>query len=70
MSDFHFLGGKGHLPARADKIARKHGASLTNFVDPGTKEKRHWFSCRNRGFPFDDQTAREVRQALEDAGVL
>jgi len=69
MSEHHFLVGPGHLPKRADKLARKHGATLTNHTEP-RGEKRHWFTCPNRGSPFDDQVSRAVRADLEAAGMI
>lgn len=59
MSEFNFGGHRGHLPARADKIAKRHGAWHTNYTEP-RGEKRGWFSCPNRGAPFDVKTARAV----------
>lgn len=59
-----FGSGKGHLPEEAHKLAAEHGAVLINFTDPGTHEKRHWFSCRNRGEPFNQNTKRAVLTAL------
>ena len=73
----HFFGlGKGHLPRRVALIARKHGAELVNYTDPGCgcgwgctsgeckANRRHWFEAPNRGAPFDGQTAREVLDAI------
>lgn len=68
-----FLIGSGKIPAAkakaAEKIARKHGAWLVNPRLPG-EGYRHWFECTNRGFPFDDATARAVTGELEAAGLL
>ena len=65
MSESFFGLHKGHLASWADKIAAKHGASHTNHIEP-CGEKQGWFSCQNRGEPFDSQTAdvviREVAQ--------
>lgn len=68
MSEYYFLLGDGFLPAKADRIARRHGATLVNYREPGG-EKRHWFACRNRGFPHDDQVAAAVADDLEAAGI-
>jgi len=55
MSEHYSFGfDSGHLPARADKIARKYGARLVNFTFPGCscghgchdecpENRRHWF---------------------------
>lgn len=51
MSYFFGLG-PGHLSSKFDKIAKKHGASLVNYTEPNGI-KRHWFECRNLGYPFD-----------------
>lgn len=68
MSEHMFGAGPGHLPKRADKIARKHGAYLVNYTEP-RGEKRHWFCCPNLGHPFDGATASAVMDALRAAGV-
>ena len=64
MSEFFFGLGPGHLPRKADKIARRHGAYLVNYTERDGR-KRHWFACRNRGAPFDQAVARAV---LADLG--
>lgn len=68
--EYLFGTGEGHLPERADHIAQRHGATLVNFTDPGTREKRHWFACRNLGFPFNQGRARVVMELLRREGVL
>lgn len=78
----HFFGlGQGWLPKKADKIAQKHGATLVNYTDAQCncgygcpphkckKSRRHWFACRNRGNPFDQQTAAAVIADLEKVGI-
>lgn len=80
MSEYLFGLGPGHMPKRADKIARKHGAGLVNYTDPGCScghgcerncpaKRRHWFAGPNRGEPFDSRMANDVMSALEAAGV-
>lgn len=75
MSEYFFGLGSGWLNKRADRLARKHGAQLVNYCDPGCKCgygctsdcpacKRHWFTCQNRGEPFNTATARAVMEAL------
>lgn len=66
---FCFLLGAGHLPQRANKIARRHGAVLVNYTEP-RGEKRHWFEAPNLGAPFDGATARAVADDLERAGLI
>jgi len=64
MSEYFFGLGPGHLDdAVVDPIVKKHGAYLVNYTEP-RGEKRHWFACRNRGNPFDRQTASDVMDAL------
>ena len=72
MSEYHFMVGRGRIPdeARAkqiDRIAREHGASFTAVDLPGDGP-RYWFSCPNRGAPFDGAVSAAVRKALEAAG--
>lgn len=73
MSEFFFGLGPGHLPAKANVIAKRHGAWLTNYREPGKQgadAKRHWFACRNRGAPFDRAVADAVLADLADAGII
>ena len=63
MSDFQFGMGSGHLPKKADTIARKHGARLVNYTEPNGY-KRHWFTCDNLGSPHDYERAQAVLGAL------
>lgn len=68
MHRHNFGLGPGHLPEQADEIAERHGAWLVNFTEPdGTK--RHWFACRDRGEPFNGQTAAAVRADLRKEGI-
>ncbi len=80
MSEFMFLVGKGHLGKRADQIARKHGAYLVNYTDPGCgcgygcasdcpERRQHWFATDNLGEPFNSATARAVESDLRQAGI-
>lgn len=64
MSEYLFLGRRGHLSPLADTIARKHGACLVNYTDPGTGERRHWFAAEGRGEPFDLELASKIETAL------
>ena len=76
MSEYMFGSGAGHLPKLADKIARRHGASLCNYTDAQCKcghgckpyscpsSRRHWFACINRGEPFNSQAAAAVMADL------
>lgn len=80
MSEFMFGDGSGWMPTRADRIARKHGAILVNYADPGCRCgygcvddcpecKRHWFEGPNYGEPFDSELARDVMAEIEAAGI-
>ena len=72
MSEYHFGTGKGfvatELARKVESIAEKHGAAFTRTVLPGDGPC-YWFSCPNRGFPFDGDTRRKVLAALSDAGI-
>lgn len=82
MSEYMFGSGKGHLPAKADKIAGKHGASLVNYTDAAClcghgcpphrckASRRHWFVGPNRGEPFDRDLAKAVESDLARAGLI
>lgn len=73
----------GWMPKRADKIARKHGATLVNYCDRGCKCgygceslgkdcpacKRHWFAGPNRGEPFDSNMGRAVMAEIAAANI-
>ncbi len=77
MSEYMFGLGGGWLGAKAEAIARKHGAELVNYIDsycacghgcnPHTCKmaRRHWFATRNLGAPHDQQTADAVLGELE-----
>ena len=69
MSEYMFGVHRGHLKKAADKIAEKHGAWHTNYTDPnGTK--RGWFSCPNRGSPFDRAIESAVLSDIKAAGGI
>jgi hypothetical protein len=65
----HFGLGVGHLPRKANTIARQHDAELVNYTEPDGR-KRHWFNCQNMGEPFDSRIAHEVISDLRDVGLL
>lgn len=67
MSYLFLLGG-GHLPRKADLVARRHGARLVNYTEPNGS-KRHWFTGPNLGNPFDGQLRADVLADLERAGL-
>lgn len=69
MSEYYFGLHKGHLTAKADKIAEKHGAWHVNFTEP-RGERRGWFACPNLGAPFDGAVARAVMADVEAAGGI
>ena len=71
MSNLHHFGmGRGHLPKEAAKIAKKHGAELVNYVEPGTNVKRHWFNKANEGSPLDQHVAHMVFSDLRQARII
>jgi hypothetical protein len=68
---FHFGLGRGHLPVRrTQKIAKKHGAELVNFTEPGTGNKRHWFNTPNTGYGTPQLIANAVLNELRAEGIL
>ena len=69
MSEYFFGLGPGHLPRRADRVARRHGAWLVNYTEPNGR-KRHWFACFNRGHPFDRLTSDAVLADLRAAAII
>lgn len=66
---FIFGCGPGHLPRRAHDIAKRHGAALVNYTEP-RGEKRHWFTARNAGHPFDGHTRDAVLADLRAARII
>jgi len=66
MAEFFFGVHRGHLTAKADRIARRHGASYTD----ATGERRGWFVADNRGSPFDQRVADAVLADIEKAGGI
>ncbi len=70
MSEYFFGLHSGHLTAKADKIARRHGAWHDNYVEPGRGDKRGWFACPNRGSPFDQAIADAVMADIDAAGGI
>jgi hypothetical protein len=69
MREFCFGYHSGHLTARADKIAKRHGAGHINYTEPDGR-RRGWFACDNRGMPFDHRTADAVMADIEAAGGI
>jgi hypothetical protein len=71
MGYYQFGCGDGHLPERrTQRIARKHGAELVNYVEPGNGRKRHWFNTENLGSPHDEQVATAVLDELRATGII
>ena len=80
MSVYRFGLGAGHLPRRANTIAKRHGAHLVNYCDPGCRCghgcadncpqcRRHWFAGPNLGAPHDRALADAVLADLAKAGL-
>lgn len=69
MSEYHFGLHSGHLIARVDRIAKRHGAWHVNYTEPNG-QRRGWFSCQNRGNPFDQAIAKAVMDDIDKAGGL
>jgi hypothetical protein len=66
MSEYMFGLGSGHLSKKVADAAEKVGAQLINYTDPGTGERRHWFTGPNQGAPFDGWLAQEVYDAIAE----
>jgi hypothetical protein len=69
MDEYFFGLHRGHLTAEADRIARRHGAWHVNCIESDGR-RRGWFSCPNRGAPFDRATAKAVMADIERAGGI
>lgn len=68
MSNYCFGLHSGHLTARANTIAKRHGAWHVNYTEP-RGERRGWFACPNRGAPFDGDIARAVMADIDQVGL-
>lgn len=68
MSEYMFLLVEGHMPERADEIARKHGATLVNYTEENGRE-RHWFAGPNKGSPSDSWLRDAVLTDLKSEGL-
>jgi len=66
---YHFGLGAGWLPARADEIAKRHGAVLVNTQQPN-RDKRHYFAAPNKGGPHNKRVSEAVMADLRAAGIL
>lgn len=69
MSEFLFNLHSGHLTARADRIAKRHGAVHVNYTEPNGR-RRGWFAGPNLGSPFDAALARAIADDIDSAGGL
>jgi hypothetical protein len=57
------------LAEQVNKIAKENDAEMVVVHNlPGTGYQR-WFSCPNRGEPFNRTAAAAVYKALEEAGI-
>jgi len=80
MSEYFFGLDSGHMPKRADAVAKRHGAWLNNHTDPGCgcgygcarecpARQRHWFGTDNRGEPHNSATARAVMAEIQAENI-
>jgi len=69
MAQFKFGFGPGHLPEKANEIAKEYCRRLVNYTDPDTGERHHWFTGPELGFPFDKDMAKRVLKALRNANI-
>jgi hypothetical protein len=63
----HFFGlGKGKVSAKEEKriqrIAQEYEATFFTYEENGNF--RYWFSCQNKGEPFDSWTANSVMKEV------
>ena len=61
-----FLLHAGHLLAKADKIAQRHGGRHVNINDCG--RARGWFEVPSTGRQIDQYRMAEITKAIEAAG--
>jgi len=73
MSEYHFgltrIAVSQRTATRLDRIARKHGANYTGPIKLPGNDVCGWFSCPNRGQPFDAATASAVLADVAEAGI-
>ncbi len=69
MGVFLFGCHAGHLGAKADRIAHKHGAEHVNHTEPHGR-RCGWFEAPNRGEPFNGARANGVWRDIDKAGGL
>lgn len=67
MGDYFFGLHNGHLRAKADAIAKRHGAYHVNYTEPNGRE-RGWFGCPNMGAPHDQRIAAAVMADIDQVG--
>jgi len=58
----------GHLLAKADTIARRHGGQHVNTIDAG--KPRGWFEVPNTGGLVDDRLISAITRDIEAAGGI
>lgn len=54
---------------RRQAIAARHGCEWTEIYDKSGGWWKSWFSCPNRGEPFDSQTADAVMRDVKEEKV-
>ena len=76
MSEYCFGSGPGWLSKAADRAAKREGAELAYYTDPGCTcgkgcrphtcpdSRRHWFAIPNRGWPYDQEAEARVMAAV------
>jgi hypothetical protein len=69
MSEYFFGLHAGHLTAKADRIAKRHGAAHSNHTE-ANGQRGGWFSCTNRGQPFDGAVADAVYRDIDAVGGI
>jgi hypothetical protein len=70
----YFFGlGNGKVSSKEQKriqlVAEKHEAEFLTYQEPNGSY-RYWFSCQNKGEPFDQQTAFRVIKEIGEVKVI
>jgi hypothetical protein len=71
-AEFMFGVGRGKLSARekamAERTAKRAGVSFAGNPNMPGQGFMYWFTAKNLGEPFNTSTARQVAEALREAG--
>jgi hypothetical protein len=70
----HFFGlGNGKVSSKEQKriqlVAEKHEAEFLTYQEPNGSY-RYWFSCQNKGEPFDSWTSNSVMKEVGEVKTI